>query len=73
MIKMENLRDDIKIAALCANENVALIEKQIKGERKFKVKNPIKVLNPGGKIKLSKNITLGNDVLQLFNVSCCNC
>ena len=36
----------------------ALIEKQIKGERKFKVKNPIKVLNPGGKIKLSKNITL---------------
>ena len=36
----------------------ALIEKQIKGERKFKVKNPIKVLNPGGKIKLSKSITL---------------
>ena len=36
----------------------ALIEKQIKGERKFKVSNPIKVLNPGSKVKLSKDITL---------------
>ena len=36
----------------------ALIEKQIKGERKFKVNNHIKVLNPGGKLKLSRNITL---------------
>ena len=36
----------------------ALIEKQIKGERKFKVSNPIKVLNPGNKVKLSKDITL---------------
>ena len=36
----------------------ALIEKQIKGERKFKVNNPIRPLNPGSKIKLSKNITL---------------
>ena len=36
----------------------ALIEKQIKGERKFKVTNPIKVLNPGSKVKLSKDITL---------------
>lgn len=36
----------------------ALIEKQIKGERKFKVNNPIKVLNPGSKMKLSQNITL---------------
>ena len=36
----------------------ALIEKQIKGERKFKVFNPIKVLNPGGKLKLSEDVTL---------------
>ena len=36
----------------------ALIENTIKGERKFKVKNPIKSLNPGAKLKLSKNITL---------------
>ena len=36
----------------------ALIEKQIKGERKFKVNNPIRPLNPGSKIKLSKDITL---------------
>ena len=36
----------------------ALIEKQIKGERKFKVTNEIKPLNPGNKIKLSKDITL---------------
>ena len=36
----------------------ALIEKQIKGERKFKVLNPIKVLNPGGKLKLSDTVTL---------------
>ena len=36
----------------------ALIEKQIKGERKFKVSNPIRTLNPGGKLKLSENITL---------------
>ena len=36
----------------------ALIEKQIKGERKFKVTNPIKVLNPGSKVKLSNDITL---------------
>ncbi|WP_295722911.1 RNase J family beta-CASP ribonuclease [uncultured Methanobrevibacter sp.] len=36
----------------------ALIKKQIKGERKFKVKNPIRTLNPGSKLKLSKGITL---------------
>lgn len=36
----------------------ALVEKQIKGERKFKVNNPIRPLNPGSKMKLSKNITL---------------
>ena len=36
----------------------ALIEKQIKGERKFKVTNPIRPLNPGSKLKLSKDITL---------------
>ena len=36
----------------------ALIEKQIKGERKFKVKNEIKILNPGGRLDLSKEITL---------------
>jgi len=36
----------------------ALIEKQIKGERKFKVTNPIKVLNPGGKLRLSSDIIL---------------
>ena len=36
----------------------ALVQKQIKGERKFKVNNPIKSLNPGGKMKLSKDITL---------------
>ncbi|MBR2471269.1 MAG: 1-deoxy-D-xylulose-5-phosphate reductoisomerase, partial [Clostridia bacterium] len=32
-LEVADLRDDIKIAALCANENVALIEKQI---RKYK-------------------------------------
>ena len=36
----------------------ALIEKQSKGERKFKVTNPIRPLNPGSKLKLSKDITL---------------
>lgn len=36
----------------------ALIKKQIKGERKFKVKNQIRTLNPGSKLKLSKGITL---------------
>ncbi len=36
----------------------ALIKKQIKGERKFKVNNPIRVLNPGSKLKLSKDVTL---------------
>jgi ribonuclease J len=36
----------------------ALIENTIKGERKFKVHNPINSLNPGSKIQLSKNITL---------------
>lgn len=36
----------------------ALIQKQINGERKFKVNNPIKPLNPGGKMKLSDDITL---------------
>lgn len=36
----------------------ALIQKQINGERKFKVNNPIKTLNPGGKMKLSDDITL---------------
>ena len=37
---------------------IALIKKQIKGERKFKVKNQIRTLNPGSKLKLSKGITL---------------
>lgn len=36
----------------------ALIQKQINGERKFKVDNPIKPLNPGSKMKLSKDVTL---------------
>lgn len=36
----------------------ALIERTIRGERKFKVNNPIKSLNPGSKLKLSKDITL---------------
>lgn len=36
----------------------ALVQKQINGERKFKVNNPIKTLMPGGKMKLSKDITL---------------
>ena len=36
----------------------ALIEKQIKGERKFKVNNQIRPLNPGSKLKISKDITL---------------
>lgn len=36
----------------------ALIQKQINGERKFKVNNPIKTLNPGGKMKLSEDIIL---------------
>ncbi|MDR1820577.1 MAG: RNase J family beta-CASP ribonuclease [Methanobrevibacter sp.] len=36
----------------------ALIERTIKFERKFEVKNPIHSLNPGGKFKLSSKITL---------------
>lgn len=38
--------------------SIALIERTIKGERKFSVSNPLKTLNPGGKLQLSKNITL---------------
>ena len=37
---------------------MALIEKTIKGERKFKFKNPLKVLNSGEKCKISPDITL---------------
>ena len=37
---------------------LALIEKTIKGERKFKVNNPLKVLNPSEKLQISPNITL---------------
>ena len=37
---------------------IALIERTIKGERKFSVSNPLKPLNPGAKMHLSKNITL---------------
>jgi len=36
----------------------ALIERTIKFERKFDVKNPIHSLNPGGKFRLSSKITL---------------
>ncbi len=37
---------------------LALIEKTIKSERKFKVNNPLKSLNPGEKMQISPNITL---------------
>jgi len=37
---------------------MALIEKTIKGERKFKVTNPLKVLNSGEKLQISPDITL---------------
>ncbi|MDD3985580.1 MAG: RNase J family beta-CASP ribonuclease [Methanobacterium sp.] len=37
---------------------MALIEKTIKGERKFKVTNPLHVLNSGEKIQISPDITL---------------
>ncbi len=37
---------------------MALIEKTIKGERKFKFKNPLKVLNSGEKCQISPDITL---------------
>lgn len=37
---------------------LALIEKTIKSERKFKVNNPLKALNPGEKIQISPNLTL---------------
>ena len=37
---------------------MALIEKTIKSERKFKVNNPLKSLNPGEKIQISPNLTL---------------
>jgi ribonuclease J len=36
----------------------SLIEKTIKGERKFDVDNPLRTLNPGGKVKISENIVL---------------
>jgi ribonuclease J len=38
--------------------SIALIERTIKGERKFSVSNPLTTLKPGEKIPLSKNITL---------------
>ena len=37
---------------------IALIEKTIKGERKFKVNNPLKTVNPGEKLQISPNLTL---------------
>jgi len=37
---------------------MALIEKTIKGERKFKVTNPLHVLNSGEKLQISPDITL---------------
>ena len=37
---------------------LALIEKTIKGERKFKVNNPLKAVNSGEKIQISPNLTL---------------
>ncbi|MCL2114769.1 MAG: RNase J family beta-CASP ribonuclease [Methanobrevibacter sp.] len=37
---------------------IALIERTIKGERKFSVSNPLNPLNSGAKKQLSKNITL---------------
>ncbi len=37
---------------------MALIEKTIKGERKFKVTNPLQVLNSGEKCQISPDITL---------------
>ncbi|WP_455645497.1 RNase J family beta-CASP ribonuclease [Methanosphaera sp.] len=37
---------------------LALIEKTIKSERKFKVNNPLKTLNPGEKLQISPNLTL---------------
>lgn len=37
---------------------LALIERTIKGERKFKVNNPLKSVNPGEKIQISPNLTL---------------
>jgi ribonuclease J len=37
---------------------LALIEKTIQGERKFKVNNPLKSVNPGEKIQISPNLTL---------------
>jgi len=38
--------------------SIALIERTIKGERKFSVSNPLKTLNSGSKMPLSKNFTL---------------
>jgi ribonuclease J len=37
---------------------LSLIERTIKGEKKFKVTNPLKVLNPGEKCQVSPDITL---------------
>ncbi len=37
---------------------MGLIERTIKSERKFKVTNPLQVLNPGEKIQISPDITL---------------
>lgn len=37
---------------------MALIKRTIKGERKFKVHNELKVLNPGEKLQITPNITL---------------
>jgi ribonuclease J len=37
---------------------LALIERTIKGEKKFKVANPLQVLNPGEKCQISPDITL---------------
>ncbi|WP_067092188.1 RNase J family beta-CASP ribonuclease [Methanobrevibacter curvatus] len=37
---------------------ISLIERTIKGERKFEVDNPLHSLNPGSKVKLSENVVL---------------
>ena len=37
---------------------LGLVEQQIRGEKKFKVNNPLQVLNPGEKCQISPDITL---------------
>ena len=55
---IEKLAHRYEAPIIATPYTLALIEKTIKSERKFKVNNPLKTLNPGEKLQISPNITL---------------